>query len=243
MPKLGSSSSSSSSKRASARARAFPARLSGASSGELGPRRPRRRRARGWRFRQGCSRARLSPMARPEGRGAGSPGRRRRRRRRDRWAAASFRARKQGSQPRRRDHAAQIEADFQARPLEPPLGDEAPAPERGRNQQRRRGKADELHHKVGGDRARSAEKIVDARVGRVIELGSLTDQVSSARVRLATPASATRPAISAARRFGNSRTEAGTWSINENVVVRIAHLPGRSGGIGAAPGLTLGAPS
>ena len=57
-----------------------------------------------------------------------------------------------------------------------------------------------------------------------LRLGSLTDQVSSAKVRLATPASATRPAISAARRFGNSRTEAGTWSINENVVVRIAHL-------------------
>src|ERR1700753_406002 len=34
-----------------------------------------------------------------------------------------------------------------------------------------------------------------------------------------------RPAISGARRFGNSRTEAGTWSINENVVVRIARSP------------------
>ena len=36
--------------------------------------------------------------------------------------------RKQRSQPRRRDHAAQIEADFQARPIEPPLGDAGSSP-------------------------------------------------------------------------------------------------------------------
>ena len=81
------------------------------------------------------------------------------------------RRRKQRRQRRRRDHADEIEADFQARPLEPPLGEKAPAPERGRRQQRRGGKADELHHEVGGDRAGRAEKIVDARVGRVIEAG------------------------------------------------------------------------
>src|SRR5271157_5448843 len=62
-----------------------------------------------------------------------------------------------------------------------------------------------------------------------LRLGSLTDQVKSARQRQATPASAPKPAISAARRFGKSRTEAGTWSINENVVVRIADSPDRRG--------------
>ncbi len=81
------------------------------------------------------------------------------------------RRRKQGSQPRRRDHSDEIEADLQARPLKPPLGDQAPTPERGRRQQGHRGKAEELHHEVGGDRAGNAEKIVDARVGRMIEAG------------------------------------------------------------------------
>ena len=42
-----------------------------------------------------------------------------------------------------------------------------------------------------------------------LRLGSSTDQVSSATPRPATPASATTPSISAARRFGNSRTDAG----------------------------------
>ena len=78
---------------------------------------------------------------------------------------------KQRSQPRRGDHSDQVEADLQARPLKPSLGDEAPTPERGRGEQGRRGKADKLHHQVGGDRAWSAEKIVDARVGRVVEAG------------------------------------------------------------------------
>ncbi len=64
---------------------------------------------------------------------------------------------KQGSQPGRRDHSGQIEADLQARPLKPPLGDQAPTPERGGRQHDRRGKAEELHHEVGGDRAGSAE--------------------------------------------------------------------------------------
>ena len=79
--------------------------------------------------------------------------------------------RKERSQSRRRDHSDQIESDLQTRPLEPSLGEEAPAPERGRGQQGRRGEADELHHEIGGDRARSAEKIVDALVRRVIETG------------------------------------------------------------------------
>src|ERR1700727_2119453 len=74
-----------------------------------------------------------------------------------------------------------------------------------------------------------------------LRLGSLTDQVSSARVRLTTPKSATRPAISAARRFGNSRTETGIWSITENVVVRIAHLPkAKQRDPAPPPRLTLG---
>ena len=77
--------------------------------------------------------------------------------------------RKQRRQRRSRDHAAQIETDLQPRPLEPPPGEKAPAPERGRRQQRRRGEADELHHQVGGNRARRAEKVMDARVGGVIE--------------------------------------------------------------------------
>ena len=77
----------------------------------------------------------------------------------------------QRSQPGRRDHASAIECDFQAGPLKLPLGDEAPAPERGRGEQGGRGKADELHHEIGGDCARSAEKIVDALVRRVIETG------------------------------------------------------------------------
>ncbi len=68
-----------------------------------------------------------------------------------------------------------------------------------------------------------------------LRLGSLTDQVRSASVRAATPASAARPAISAARRFGNSRTELGTWSIKENVVVRIARSPVDMAGPCAAP--------
>ncbi len=87
---------------------------------------------------------------------------------------------KEGSQPRRRDHSGEIEADLQARPLKPPVGDEAPAPERRRRQQGHRGKADELHHEVGGDRARSAEKIVDALVRRVVETG-IADRPSRER--------------------------------------------------------------
>ena len=172
MPKLGSSSSSSSSKRASARARAFPAVLSGASSAELEPpdaggggepedsdrgkagaerdRGPGRGRKEAVRERQES----VADDAAETGGQRPAPGRG-----------------KQRSQPGRRDHAAQIEGDLQARPLKPPLGEEAPAPEGGRRQQGRRGKADELHHEVGGDRAGSAEKIVDARVRRVIETG------------------------------------------------------------------------
>ncbi len=44
---------------------------------------------------------------------------------------------KERCEARRRDHAGQIEGDFPARPLKPPLGDERPAPERGRGQQSR----------------------------------------------------------------------------------------------------------
>ena len=77
--------------------------------------------------------------------------------------------RKERRQRRRRDHAGQVKGDFEPRPFEPPIGEKAPAPERGRRQQRNRGKADELHHEVGGDRARGAEEVVDAGVCRVIE--------------------------------------------------------------------------
>ena len=76
---------------------------------------------------------------------------------------------KQGSQTRRRHNSDQTEPGFQARPLKPPPSEEAPAPECGRGQQGCRREADELHHDVGGDRARRAEKIMDTRVGRVIE--------------------------------------------------------------------------
>jgi hypothetical protein len=79
------------------------------------------------------------------------------------------RRRKQGSQRRRRDYAGQIEADFQARPVKPPPGQEAPAPEGGRRQQRGGSEADELHDNIRGDRAWRAEKVMDARAGRVIE--------------------------------------------------------------------------
>ena len=148
--------------------------------------RPRPRRGRGWRLPQGCA-------ERDRG-----PGRRRKeavRQRQNRVAddAAETGGQrpaagrwKQRSQRRRGDHSDQVEADLEARPLKPSPGEEAPAPEGGRGEQGRRGKADKLHHEVGGDRARSAEKIVDARVGRVVEAG-IADRPGQQRKRRGWP--------------------------------------------------------
>ena len=243
MPKLGSSSSSSSSNRASARARALPAALSGASSAEamrradadaaasprmaIAARAPAEGDRRPWRGRKESARKRQDGVAHdPAETGRQRPASRRR---------------KEGSERRRGDHAAEIEADFQARPLESSRGDEAPAPEsRGHEQGRDEARPTNLHHEVGGDRAGRAEKIVDARVGRVIE-ARIADRPGQQRERRGwpRPRARARPAISAARRFGNSRTEAGRWSKTENVVVRIGSLAGSKQRLRASPSLTL----
>ena len=81
-----------------------------------------------------------------------------------------MRAARQARGERRGQHCAQ-EPEQDAQPLaaQRPMPEQPIAPHSDRQQEADRAQPQKLHHQVGGDRARAAEKIVHRRVGRVAE--------------------------------------------------------------------------
>jgi hypothetical protein len=81
---------------------------------------------------------------------------------------AARRGKERGQGGRRRDPD-KIEPDLDSRAGKPSFRQEPPTPEGRRRQRRDAGQPEHLHDDIGGDRARTAEEIVDRRVGCVIE--------------------------------------------------------------------------